>query len=129
LLGTVRHSTVGKHLREKIIKVVTCRIRKLPTFPETHSISPRIADKIEDFPEPTEPIIAVKLPFLMEMFISWMNVLGFTSDTVTAVDVDFSSAFRDHWKEPATIRTGSAYAGSLLIVSVTATASSASKKE
>ena len=95
------------------------------TFPETQFISPRTAEKRELFPQPTGPIMAVKLPFLMDMLISWMNALGFSAFSSLAAGAGVSS-FLAHSKDPLEIRMGSVLTG--WTSEETGTASEAIKK-
>ena len=79
------------------------------TFPETQFISPRTAEKSELFPQPTGPMMAVKLPFLMDMLMSCMKALGFSAFSSAAGAG--ASSFLAHSKDPSEIRMGSVLTG------------------
>lgn len=98
--------------------------RIIVTFPETQFISPRIAAKRELFPQPTGPTMAVRLPFLMDMLMSWMKALGFSA--FSSGTGARASSFFAHSKDPLEMRMGSVLTG--WTSDETGTASEAIKK-
>ena len=78
------------------------------TIPDTQFISPRTAEKRELFPQPTGPIIAVKLPFLTDMLMLLRKTLNFSAFLSAEPE---ASPFVAHSKDPLEIRMGSVLTG------------------